>query len=84
MKPTTGIRVSAPIRWALRVSAFLFIALAYGANRSQPAGGIEPGLSAALVEGLVVAAYLYLLFYGLVLSIHWFVGRYSGRGRLAE
>ena len=79
-----SLRVSAPIRWCLRISAFLFIALAYGANRSRPAGGIELDLSAALGEGIVVSAYLYLLIYCLLLSFHWFADRFSGRGRLAE
>lgn len=84
MKLVTSIRVSAPIAWCLRISAFLFIALAYGANRSQPAGGIEPGFYTALGEGLVVSAYLYLLFYSLLLLFHWLVDRFAHRGRLAE
>ncbi len=82
MKPMTGFRLSAPLRWSLRISAFLFIALAYGANRSRPAGGIELDFFAALGEGLVVSAYLHLLFYCLLLSLHWLADRISGRGGL--
>ena len=84
MKSMASTRVSAPLRWCFRISVFLFIALTYAANRSRPAGGIELDLAAALGEGLVVSTYLYLLFYCLVLIIHWFVGRVSDRGRLAE
>ena len=84
MKSMASMRVSAPLRWSLRISEFPFIALTYAANRSQPAGGIELDLSAALGEGLVVSAYLYLLFYCLVLLIHWLAGRFFERGRLAE
>ena len=38
------MRIAAPIRSCLRISAFLFIALTYAAIQSRPAGGIELGV----------------------------------------
>ena len=62
-------------RWFLRIALFLLLTAAYAGHRARPDSAIEPDLAAALGEGLLAAAYVYLLFYILALVLRCFTRR---------
>ncbi len=62
-------------RWFLRIALFLLLTAAYVGHRTRPDSAIESDLAAALGEGLIAVAYVYLLFYILALILRWFTRR---------